>query len=108
MRKIKSNQEFEETIRQKANVVVDFYADWCGPCQVLLPTLEQLSKDFEGKVEIVKVNVDSQQELALRFGVRSIPTLIFFKDQKAVEAIVGLRGKDDLQIKISALETRPN
>lgn len=104
MRKIESKQEFEETIQKEASVVVYFYADWCGPCQALLPTLDDLSKDFEGKVKIVKVNVDNQQELAQRFGVRSIPTLIFFKNQKAVETIVGLRTKDELQKKISALE----
>ena len=55
MRKIESKQEFEETIQKEARVVVDFYADWCGPCQALLPTLDDLSKDFEGKVKIVKV-----------------------------------------------------
>lgn len=104
MKKIESTQEFEETIQKETSVVVDFYADWCGPCQVLSPTLEELSKDFEGKVKVIKVNVDNQTELAQRFGVRSIPTLIFFKNQKAVETITGLRTKNELQKRISALE----
>lgn len=105
MRKIESNQEFEETIQKESNVVVDFYADWCGPCQALSPTLEELSKDFEGKVKIIKVNVDNQPEIAQRFSIRSIPTIVFFKNQKAIETIIGARTKDELQKKISALET---
>jgi thioredoxin len=105
MRKIENTQEFEETIQKETSVVVDFYADWCGPCQALSPTLEELSKDFEGKVKVIKVNVDYQPDLAQSFGVRSIPTLILFKNQKAVETIIGLRTKDELKKKISALET---
>lgn len=108
MRKIESSQEFEEAIQKGEIVIADFYADWCGPCQVQLPILEDLSKDLEGKVDIIKINVDQQQELAQRFGVRSIPTLVFFQNQNAVETSVGLRSKDELKRKISALETRTN
>jgi thioredoxin 1 len=108
MRKIENTQEFEEAIQKGKIVIADFYADWCGPCQVQLPILEDLSKNLEEKVDIIKINVDQQQELARRFGVRSIPTLVFFQNQNAVETSVGLLSKDELQRKISALETRTN
>lgn len=108
MRKIENSQEFEEAIKKGKIVIADFYADWCGPCQVQLPILEDLSKDLEGKVDIVKINVDQQQELARRFGVRSIPTLVFFQNQNAVQTSVGLQSKDELRKKISALEMGNN
>ena len=82
MRKIESSQEFDETIKTGNVVIADFYADWCGPCQVQAPILEELSKELDGKVDIIKINVDQQQELAQRFGVRSIPTLVFFQRPK--------------------------
>lgn len=105
MRKIESSQEFDETIKNGNVVIADFYADWCGPCQVQSPILEELSKELDGKVDIIKINVDQQQELALRFGVRSIPTLVFFKDQKTVDTSVGLSSKEELKKKVSTLET---
>ncbi|SRR5690606_25687888 len=104
MRKIENTLEFEEAIQKGKIVIADFYADWCGPCQVQLPILEDLSKDLGGRVDIIKINVDQQQELAQRFGVRSIPTLVFFKNQNAVETSVGLLSKVELQKRISALE----
>lgn len=106
MKKIESNQEFEEAIQKGKIVIADFYADWCAPCQTQLPILEELSKDMEGKVDIIKINVDQQGELARRFGVRSIPTLVFFQNQNTVETSVGILSKNELQKKISALETQ--
>ena len=104
MKKIESTQDFEETIKSGNIVIADFYADWCGPCQVQLPILEDLSNDLEGKAQVIKINVDQQQELARRFSVRSIPTLVFFKNQNAIETSVGLQSKDELRRRISALE----
>ena len=75
MKKVENNQDFEQLMSQENPVLLDFYADWCGPCQSLLPTVEKLSKEYEGKVEIQKVNVDENRELAVKFGVRSIPAL---------------------------------
>lgn len=109
MRKVKNTQEFEEAIQKGKFDIADFYTDWCGPCQVQLPILEDLSKDLDGKVDIIKINVDQQQEHARRLGVRSIPTLVFFQNQNEVATSVGRRSKDELQKrKISALETRTN
>ena len=84
--------EFQEAITE-GYTLVDFYADWCGPCKMLQPVLEELDKEFENKVEIVKVDVDVEQGLARRFGVQSIPTLILFKDGEPVEKTMGFRPK---------------
>ncbi len=77
-------------------VVVDFWAPWCGPCRAFGPTIEEIAKDFEGKVKVAKVNVDENQQLAVRFGVMSIPTLAFFRDGKLVKTQVGAMQKHAL------------
>ena len=74
-------QEFDQLVGQGNIVIADFYADWCGPCQALIPTLNILAKELEGRADIVKVNVDDHQELASRFGIRTIPTIIYFQNQ---------------------------
>ena len=94
MRIINKN-EFDQVISSGA-VLVDFYADWCGPCKMLGPVLEGLSKEYEGKVEIVKVNVDNDGEIAQRFGIMSIPTLILFKDGQQIKQVVGFQPKPAL------------
>src|SRR5688572_28524374 len=78
-------------------VVVDFWAEWCGPCKMIGPHLEELSGQLAGKVKIVKLNVDENQQTAIRYGVRSIPTLILFKDGEPVDMKVGAGPKSDLQ-----------
>ena len=81
----KINQSsFEQTIQDNEVVLVDFYADWCGPCQALHPTLEKLSKEYSGTATIAKVNVDQEPELSQNFGVRSIPALFYFKNGELV------------------------
>jgi thioredoxin 1 len=82
-------------------VLVDFYADWCGPCKTLGPILDQLSKDYKDAV-IVKVDVDSDQNLAARFGIRSIPTLIIFKDSQQVDTLSGVHTASQLEQKLDA------
>lgn len=85
-----SNETFEQDVLQSNTpVLVDFYADWCGPCKVVGPLVEQLGDDYEGRVEVRKVDVDSDPELASRYGVRSIPTLILFKDGVVQDTVVG-------------------
>ncbi len=73
--------------------LVDFWAEWCGPCRMMAPIIDELSKDFEGKVKIGKVNVDEEMELAEQFGVSSIPTLVIMKDGKEVKRFVGVTQK---------------
>jgi thioredoxin 1 len=83
-------------------VVVDFWAEWCGPCRMIAPALDEISKELEGKVKIVKMNVDENQQIPGQFGIRSIPTLMIFKDGKLAAQKVGAASKGDLAKWISA------
>ena len=93
---IKDASHFDE-ITSKGVSLVDFYADWCGPCKMIAPIVDQLSTEYAGKANIVKVNVDEIQDVAAKFGIRSIPTLTILKDGKEVGRVVGYRPKADLQ-----------
>ena len=86
----------DEVLRSDIPVLVDFWAEWCGPCKVVDPTIEALASDYQGKVKVAKLNVDDNPEAAGRFGVRSIPTLIVFKDGEAQQAAVGVKPKGQL------------
>ncbi len=86
----------DEVLRSNIPVLVDFWAEWCGPCKVVGPTVEALASDYQGKVKVAKLNVDDNPEAAGRFGVRSIPTLIVFKDGEAQQAAVGVKPKGQL------------
>jgi len=87
----------KEVLQSDIPVLVDFWAEWCGPCRMLAPILDQLGAEIAGKAKIAKVNVDQEPQLAGSFGVMSIPTVIIFKNGAAVEKSVGLRSKDDLK-----------
>jgi len=78
-------------------VLVDFWAPWCGPCRMIAPVLEELAKEYEGKVKVVKLNIDENQGTATEYGVRSIPTLILFKDGKECEKMLGVQSKENLK-----------
>lgn len=84
---------FDTTISTNDVVLVDFFADWCGPCKALQPTLEELAKDFEGAAVISKINVDKSPELAAQFKVRSIPALFYFKNGEVVGSQNGVQSK---------------
>jgi len=99
---ITTEKEFNETIAQ-GFVLVDMFATWCGPCKMLAPVLNDLADTYAGKVNIVKVDVDENPELAARFQVMSIPTLLFFKDGNLVETSLGFQSKAALSQKIEAL-----
>lgn len=91
------NKNFHEVVLQsEIPVLVDFYADWCGPCKMMSLILEELSQEFDGKIKIVKINVDNNPELASEYGVMSIPNMIIFENGKQKENIVGARSKQDL------------
>ncbi|ETT32571.1 thioredoxin [Paenibacillus sp. FSL R7-0204] len=92
-----SDQSFVNEVEGQGTVVVDFWAPWCGPCKMLAPILEELSTELGDDVKIAKLNVDENPETASRFGVMSIPTLIFFKDGQPVDKVVGLNSKDSLK-----------
>lgn len=96
-----TKENFEkEVLNSEKLVVVDFYADWCGPCKMLAPIMSQLNEEYGDKIKIVKVNVDQEQSLAMSFQVMSIPTVLFFKNGDIQEKIVGFTGKDHLKNKI--------
>ena len=81
--------------------LVDFYADWCGPCRMIAPIVEELSIEMEGIAKIAKVDIEKAQGITASFGVTSIPTILLIKDGKEIQRIVGLKGKDDLKAMIN-------
>ena len=83
-------------------VLVDFWAPWCGPCKAIAPLLDEIADEKAGKVKIAKVNVDENQDLAMKFGIRAIPTLLIFKGGAVKEQVVGMVGKKDLEKKLAA------
>ena len=87
------NQQNFDEITSKGVVLVDFWATWCGPCKMMAPNVEEIATEYKGKVTVGKVDVDECQELATRFGIMSIPTLIVFKDGEKKEVLVGYRLK---------------
>ena len=98
------NQEnFLGTVQNESVVLVDFYADWCGPCKAIHPVLEELSNELDGKAVIAKVNVDEEPTLAATFKIRSIPTMILFKDGEPVDIVVGLQPKPELWKRLTNL-----
>ena len=93
---VKDGQFPEEVLKFSAPVLVDFWAAWCGPCRMVAPVLEEIAGEYEGKIKVVKVNVDECGETAQRYGVMSIPTMMLFKNGEPVETIVGFRPKEAL------------
>jgi thioredoxin 1 len=98
-----NDANFEAVTSKGLPVLVDFYADWCGPCKALTPVVTELASEFEGRAVIAKVNVDEAPELAGRFGVRSIPTLVLLENGEETDRIVGLTTKRALAAKLEPI-----
>ena len=86
----------EEVLKSEGKVLVDFYADWCGPCRMMSPVIDDIAKELDGKVKVGKVNVDSNQELAIKYDVMSIPTIMVFENGKTIKTFVGITDKQEL------------
>ncbi|HIJ58290.1 MAG: thioredoxin [Deltaproteobacteria bacterium] len=93
----------KEIVKADIPAMVDFWAEWCGPCKIVGPTVEALAKEYEGKIKIAKMNVDENRETPAKFGIRNIPTLILFKDGEVAQTIVGAQPKSHLEEELKKL-----
>ena len=97
-----TNDNFEATVKEGVTLV-DFWAPWCGPCRMVAPIVDELAGEYEGKANICKVNTDECQDIAVKYGIRSIPSILFFKDGEQVDMIVGAVAKQAFEQKIDGL-----
>ncbi len=99
-----TDKNFQETVMNSDKpVLLDFWAAWCGPCRMIAPAIEEMSTEYEGKAVIGKVDVDANPELSMQFGIRSIPTLLFVKDGKVVDQVIGVQSKAALSKRLDAI-----
>ena len=102
MATIVNTQSFKELAAQDGLLVVDFFATWCGPCKKLSPILDEVAEEFAGKANIVKVDIDESEDLAVEFGIRSVPTVLFLKGGQVIDKFVGAVPKSEIVSKVQA------
>ena len=101
---ILNDSNFEqEVLKSDVPVVVDFWAEWCAPCRIIAPVVEELASEYEGKIKVGKMDVDQNPQSSMSYGIRSIPTLLFFKDGKPVDQLLGAVPKSQIEEKLIAL-----
>ncbi len=101
--KVSSDSWQKEVLEAEEHVLVDFWASWCGPCLMIAPVVEEMATEYAGKLKVVKLNTDENPDIASRYKIMGIPTLIFFKDGKIIDQIVGAVPKTQLKAKIDSL-----
>ena len=104
MKEVTSSTFTQEVMQSELPVLADFYADWCGPCQMLAPVIRQLAEEYEGKLKVVKVNVDKAPELAASYGIAYIPTLLYLRDGQVKGSSVGPHSKEELKQQLGTWE----
>lgn len=103
MEKVIYDNNIDEVLASPQPVLIDFWATWCGPCRMLGPTVDEIASEYEGKVVVAKCNVDDCEDVAVRFGIRNIPSLLYFKDGQLVDRSAGLVSKQDIIAKLEKL-----
>ena len=93
----------EEVLKSEIPVMVDFWAEWCAPCRIIAPVVEELAQEYEGKIKVGKMDVDQNSQTSMSYGIRSIPTLLFFKDGKPVDQLLGAVPKGQIEDKLTAI-----
>lgn len=95
--KLTSENYEEEVLKSEKTVLIDFYADWCGPCRMMSPIIDEIAEEMEGKIKVGKINVDDNQELAMEYGVMSIPTIVVIKNGQVAKTFIGVREKSEIE-----------
>jgi thioredoxin 1 len=98
-----TDSNFDEIVKSGKPVMVDFWAPWCGPCRAIAPIIDELSTEYDGKAVVAKCDIDNHNDIALRFGIRNIPTLLFFKNGEVVDKLVGGNLKTTIAAKLNAI-----
>jgi thioredoxin 1 len=105
---VATDDTFQEVVvDSEVPVLVDFWATWCAPCRVIAPVIEELADEFQGRAKVVKLDVDNNPRVAMDYGIRSIPTLLFFKDGRPVDQLIGVVPKRTLTERLDALAAQP-